>query len=244
MSKKNYLGFVIKATKLKESDLIVNIFTASEGIESFYLKNANLAKSKRGRQIEILNLISFSTQHNLAKTSLAYVNELKLESNSTALKSLTTSYIEAFVIAEVLTKVLPPGEPLPELFELLLEIAHYPVKETARLIFLYLGLNLLKLLGYLPELDFSQLTQEKLNPELGINLMDEGIGYYQTSDSVNLQILRSLKIQLYLTRHNLNEIAKLNISQSDLDWLFNLLLSWFEYIMESKLNSKLLLITK
>lgn len=236
-------GFVLRLVKTKDYDQIVEIFSRDSGRLSFYSKNSLRPKSKRRQSLEILNLIDFSIPKSKSSQSISILGEVKLVDNFSVLKNVTQSFAEVFIVAEVLNRILPEGTEQEDVFDLLkscLKLAN--VDATSLLLFLII--NIIDLLGFLPELDICQKTGEKLQATDNIQALFDSPGYYKsTLDSDSSLITQAIKVQKYflVNRSNPANVVKLALEPRLKRFLFELEIAWVESILDYKLKSKLLL---
>jgi DNA repair protein RecO len=240
-------ALILRLNPVKDYDLIGDFFCAEHGKLSFYLKNAASPKSKRARSLEALNLVEISWEQ---RNSLPNIQEIKLKSQLSALKSAASFYSECFVLAEILSKLLPEQEPAPALFQQVAELASLPAEVmeqpiTAKKSLCFLILKTLQELGYLPELQYSLVDGEKLDLEKGLAIAPGEIGYINLNTEPSPELARVLKIQMFASaQENIVKFLKLNIPIAELELINRIQLDWIELIIGAHLKSRQILDSK
>lgn len=242
-------GVITKISRAKEQDIVLHMFTKSEGMQVFLLKHAGGAKSKRKYLLELMNLVQFRAT---ASNNLKIITEIKLTSNFSILKSPENLYAESFLIAEVLNRFIPEGDSQVDLWDQLIEyLENQPLLEKiagtqrlSRLLCLHFSLKVLHLLGFLPSLNTDEVTAKKLDPEIGIVPASSVPGYRQ-SNSVDPDplILQAIKVQQFWLKPDTqtSEAFNIKIEDSLIKRMLNIQLDWIELVQERNLQSRMLL---
>ncbi len=240
-------GFVLKLARVKENDLIVNIFTQDYGVRAYYLKNVGVAKSKRRPLIEILNFLKFTSHER--NTGLAYIEDMKLLSDFELLKNPANMFAESFILAELLLKFLAEEVKYELLWNILasynaLGLDYKKQALLSKYLLIHYSLQLLQDLGFLPELDFDHQTGEKLDPGKPILALRDEPGYIQVnSDIGEAEVVQGIKVQKYFLAHPLEieKVLQLQLTPELANYLLKLQLQWHEAVLERELQSKFLL---
>ncbi len=239
------IGFVLRLNKLKEADAIVSIY-GPEGIREVYAHSVFTAKSTRRAKLEILNLIKYNTTK--SKAQLPNLAEVSIVSDFKVVKSGASGYAECFILAEILQKFLTQvEEPEHLLFEQLASISQLPgLQETstisqndglAKKLLAYITLVLLDELGFLPELNVCQISQQKFAETDLITPAAAQPGYV-ISSSGSSGLIRQIKVQEFIRRQkNVVQFLHIDISQELLASLLKTQIDWIEITLGQKLKS-------
>lgn len=236
-------GFVLKTTKLKETDAILEIFTQTQGKISCYAKGIYSSMSKRRSSLEAMNLIEFNLADGPKNRLLPLLQEVKLISNFSLIKISESYYAECFLLSEVLTKLLVNHQVQPKIYSLLAIAAQLDHPSLGREFAAYLLVKILADLGYLADLKICRRTGEKLNLDQGILALNEEPGFVQLTGSDPIpQMNQILKVlSFWQTSDTLTDFTKIKLEPSLLQEIFNLLLDWLESILGNALKSRQLL---
>lgn len=184
----NSPAIVIHSLRYSEADLIVKLFTKSDGLRPYLLKG--VLKSKRGKirssLFQPLTIIEIEAIHR-NKGSLERIKEAKI---LTPFKTLHTDFVKCsivFFISEILNNVIKEEEANEDLFEYLEtiviwldshdNISNFPIS------FL---LKLTQYLGFYP--DITNIKNEYFNMKEGCFENKDSMMY-----SINGEVLRVLK---------------------------------------------------
>jgi DNA repair protein RecO len=247
MSKNNYTGFIVRKTSLKESDLIIDIFTRSDGIMTVYAFKARSPKSKRKSLLEIMNLIEFSVNTPKSKNLLPVLKEININSEFSQIKNKQEFHSSAFLLAEVTNKILQHDDPEPETFALLENVAcSSNAKIPPKLIAAFIITKLLYNHGFITQFDLDIKTSQKIDKDYTIVRSDTEPGYFNTdvkiSGNQNQKLIREIKLlNFIISCQNFRVLEKLNISDSDIRDILDSILNMTEMVIESKLKSRNLL---
>lgn len=239
---------MLRLNKLKEADAIVSIY-GPEGIREVYAHSVFTAKSTRRAKLEILNLIKYNTTK--SKAQLPNLAEVSLISDFKTIKSIASGYAECFILAEILQKFLTQvEEPEHLLFEQLADISQLgDLREIsivsgitqddslAKKLLVYITIVLLDELGFLPELNICQLTQQKFAET---DLIAPAITQpgYVVSQSGSRDLIRQIKVQEFIRRQkNVVQFLHIDISQQLLVGLLKTQIDWIEITLGQKLKS-------
>lgn len=159
---------------------------------------------------------------------------------------LSTDFLYLSVIYEILEKSISQQQPDQQIWLLLinsmkrLKLAkNIDEKKFVTIFFLY---NLLRLLGYLPQLNYC-LKCQKSNKSFVFSLSENGLLCSDCQSSVDKDIiLISQKLIDFLTiLISENKLPQIVIKKSVLTEAINFIKNWIPYVLEKKINSLLVL---
>lgn len=248
-------GIILKLNRLKEYDSIATIFTREHGKLEFYLRNVRSPRSKRGINLEILNIISFQmAQPSAEAIKLPNLTEFKLIDQFKPIKSSENLFSESFALAEILNNFLPVAEAQQQLFDLCKQTAGIEAEASSNLslkVFVFLSINLLAELGFLPELNICQRTGEKLQVTDSVYPLEAEVGYAkdrtdeaetQGLSSSSEKYIKMIKIQNFaVQQQDIEAFLKLNLEESLIKDLVRIHIGWVETVLERELKSKQIL---
>jgi DNA repair protein RecO (recombination protein O) len=141
---------VIRRARLKEADRVITLFTRELGKVAAVAKGVRKSKSKLAGHLETLSY----TDITLARgKSLDTIIGSQTLSPYLAVRNSLERTAYALYFAELIYHFAPEGQPNPSLFELLTEtLETLGAASSPELLARYFELNLLKDLGYRPEL--------------------------------------------------------------------------------------------
>ena len=114
-------GLVLKTTKYSETSVIVKIFTRTMGVRSYIVKGVRSAKGKVKQNLlqplSYLDLVVYDSP----KTTINYIKDMHCAEQFARLKADSVKVTLMFFMTEVLYKTLGEEEPMPEVFDYVVE---------------------------------------------------------------------------------------------------------------------------
>jgi len=251
MRYQKFTGLIIASNQLKEASKLVTIFTREKGKVKVVAKGVNKTLSRKGYNLDSLNLIEFSVY--LSNSEFNLITETNLINSFDLLKKDFLKIKISYYIFELLNKFLIEDVVIPNLFN---EVIDYlftltKIDEDDKKIYLliYVQLRMLDHFGYLPQLDDCVICSEGLNENTErIVSSEEILGYVCNkhfdiiSNKDNLIEDKILKVQKYLQKSTLINIFQLNLDKMLIMKIFSLQNEWIESILEKKIKSFNLLV--
>tara|TARA_B100001758_G_scaffold247879_1_gene268049 strand:+ start:30365 stop:31072 length:708 start_codon:yes stop_codon:yes gene_type:complete len=213
-----YKSRAITLTYIKHGDssIIAKLFTEKKGLQTFIVKGVRSKKPKNSISFfEPLKQLRINARHK-PKSSLQYLDEIRLENNIVALKKNMYNIFTSVFIAEVSSKILQENETNQALFAFLWGTAKtlsFENKSNANYVLVFM-LNLSRYLGFYPST--SEIQKPFFNLERGV-----------FSDRLtSLDICMNKKNTLYLKALIKNE--PINIPQNDKSILLHKLIRYYK----------------
>ncbi len=167
-------GFVLRATRFRESSLIVTLFTRDCGKVKAVCKGVHRPKSKKGSHFEPLNLIEV-TIYEKPNRELQLVTDSELVNYYTALRDNYALYINCVYILELVDRMTNVHLPHENLFKLMYAYFGSLRVSNQELLTLAFEVKLLKLLGIFPNLNQCILCKELTADPIGISFEQGGV---------------------------------------------------------------------
>ena len=110
-------GLVLRTTKYSETSVIVKIFTRELGVRSYIVKGVRSAKGRvKQNMLQPLSYLDLEV-YDSPKTTLNYIKDMHFANQFAELKSDNVKVALLFFMDEVLYKTLGEEEPMPEVFD-------------------------------------------------------------------------------------------------------------------------------
>lgn len=155
-------GIVLKSTPYGEADLIVTYLTKNFGLINLFAKSPRKIKSKFGSSLEPLthSQITFIGR----EERLQKIIQSDIINSFQSIREDFRLFVKLAEILRLLINVLPKREPHPELFLLILNTAHYLERKNKTTNYLlYLKVQILNLLGYLPDFNNCGICRKQIH---------------------------------------------------------------------------------
>lgn len=157
-------AIITKTQRLGDADKIVRLYCRDNGPISAIAKSAFKINSKSGPKLQVLNICEFL----LAKgKSMDIVKEVKLQKSFKHINSNYDTLTLACYFMDILDHIAVSDDAYEELFDLIeesllgLESAAKDSKEVVFTLAVSILWDLIKLLGYKPELDTCHMSQKQ-----------------------------------------------------------------------------------
>ena len=237
-------AIVLKRKKFGEASNLITVFSKSHGKINILAKGSSKIKSKFLGHIEPLSLIEFSA---VSGRSFEILTSSQIEKSFHLLKEDLRKVSYLNLICEALDSLTCEKQSNPKAFNLLLAIfSSKAFNLSPDLLVPFFLLNLLKLLGYAPHLDFCLKCKEKDFTETyfsfywgGIICKDCKDHHFQKKISYNL--VKVFKIFLIMPEYsdidNYFEILDPKINSDLRKEALKIASDFFNFINEGKPNS-------
>jgi DNA repair protein RecO (recombination protein O) len=202
----NINGIVLKGTNYKDSDKIYSILTRELGRISVLGKGVRKISSRRGGNLDTLNLISAKISE--SSKGFRRIEEVKTLNSFKEIKKSYDLVCEAYYMAELIYRNLGEGDESEKIFNLFLKSLKVLANSriSPRLIVNHFELVLLKMLGY--EYQKSNITKSEIAGIL--YKIQEGRFPQEISRSVEHEIDKIIKG--FLNKHLDSKMKSLELS--------------------------------
>jgi len=162
MSLKQSEAIVLRSYPLREADLLVTLFTRSEGKVKGIARSAKRSKRRFGAALEPLTLVRvYYADHSgqeLARLDSCEILESPLSAPLDYRRVVALEHV-----AEALDELLPDREVNDDIFRLAVSVLHQLRSESVWIPLTYFQLWLVRLVGFLPELSECVVCGRTLN---------------------------------------------------------------------------------
>ncbi len=217
-------ALVISALKYGEADLIVKMYTLSDGLKSYMLKG--VLKSKKGKfrasMFQVLTPLEIVANHR-DKDTLEYLKDARVLYNYRELHTQVVKSALLMFLAEVLHHAIKEEEPNPALFNFLEKnFINLDQAEKIGNFHLWFLLQLTAYLGFYPEKSQKELPY--------FNLLEGNFEFKETGNySVGGENITILKRFLGI---HFDEIGSIKLNQSSRQNFLNMLIFFYELHIE------------
>lgn len=151
-------AYVLHRYPYKETSLLLKVFTREQGIISLIIKNA---KKKKSDAYSLLQCFQPLRMEYSLKGELGSLKQVERQGDAPMLAN--EGFYSAFYLNELILFLLHPHDPAPHIFDLY-QHSLFELNNHLELSLRIFELNLLKHLGFLPELHRDE-TGAKITPE-------------------------------------------------------------------------------
>lgn len=211
-------GIVLKSTPYGEADLIVTYLTKNYGLINLFAKSPRKIKSKFGSSLEPLthSKITFIGR----EERLQKIIQSDIINPFQSIREDFKLFLKISDILRLLINVLPKREPNPELFLLILDTVHYLERKNKTTNYLlYLKVQILNLLGYLPDFNNCGICKKQINDKF---FYSQGFivceGCFRKDESIQNPLPRgAIKLLRELSSWKPNFLERVRISNNLVD---------------------------
>ncbi len=169
-------GIVLRSYNLSDSDKIVVIFTAEDGIVRGYANGARKLKSKFGSSLEPFTIVSLNYRHK-ELNELVRLEKAELVASHFTLASQSNSFEMANYWCELVLEFIPAMMTDKRVYRLLsnsikLLAIH---SASAKNLSCYFVVWLLKLTGYFPSLSYCRICRKKKSADYISSFSQSGV---------------------------------------------------------------------
>jgi DNA repair protein RecO (recombination protein O) len=251
MRYQKFTGLIIASNQLKEASKLITIFTKEKGKVKVIAKGVNKTLSRKGYNLDSLNLIDFSVY--LSNSEFNLITDTNLINDFGLLKKDFLKIKISYYIFELINKFLIEDVVIPNLFneviDYLVTLTKIDADDKKIYLLIYVQLKVLDYFGYLPQLNNCVICSDELNVKTErIVSSEEILGYVCSkhfdiiSNKDNLIEDKVIKVQKYLQNTSLKDIFQLNLNKNLIMKIFSLQNDWIESILEKKIKSYNLLV--
>lgn len=156
-------ALVLRSRPLGERDRLLNLLTREQGKLSAVAPGARKVKSRLAAGVDYFTCGNFLLYRG---RSLYTVNQLEVEMNFDRIRGDVRAYACGMYFCELVAKLVEEGQPVPSIFDLLLECLFCLNRKDAdgEILARFFELKLLSLLGYRPHLTGCLKCGDKQGP--------------------------------------------------------------------------------
>lgn len=229
MKKYNSKAVVLRSTKYKDSDKIFTLFTSDHGKISALARGVRKISSRRGGNLDTLNLISVKIHEDRA--GIKNIEEVKTIESFKNIKNDLDKSLKAYYIVELVHKATEEGEKLSGIFNLLIKCLRLIDKNnySGDLFVTYFEINLMGMLGY-------RLTLDKCG-NCGRELDESWKKYVFNIDNGSIECEKCSKFGVGISRECATAFKKIYTDKLDKD--MHMLFSEMDKVMKIYVERKI-----
>ncbi len=228
-------GIIIKRKNFGEADRLLTIYTQKRGKVKAIAKGVRRIKSKLAGHLELFYLTDFVIAEGKNIDIITGAVNIR---NFCHLRDNLTCSNQAYYIAEIIDKLVHEHEKNINIFCLLSD-SMLKINENNKVLLSYFTIQILKLLGHLPELNLCTHCHEKLLCEnknyfsnrFGGVICNKCYKYDQFSKQISTNQIKVLRL---LINNKIQIIHKIKYDKK----LMSLVLQFLEYVTEMEIKSK------
>jgi DNA repair protein RecO (recombination protein O) len=149
-------AFILRRREWRNSSLILDVFSRDHGCQRLLAKGARRASAQANYQPFVMLNLNWIGRHEL-KTLTGIDGQ--------ALPIAEVNYFQLLYVNELISSLLPPAEANPEVFVAYLSLLQHSVLKLEESSLRIFELELLKCLGYLPDLEVEAASGEPIAAE-------------------------------------------------------------------------------